>query len=300
MAEEMQAPIARKDFAEWAGATYRLYENIRQMDGSLLGCTRYDLLPEVNALFVGNPEKLHATMDLCGLYDKRLGEFRFITKELTAIVDGLTEQELWNRPTQGPNLLQLVTSYTQNAVERGYETEPYAEKYDKQKRTVRAGLNAMTAYAGVLAARGEENAVLELRDLAMDMRAFWQDPLYEIYEKDGARMERQYAARFDQAVTAASESGQPPEFNTEKARAILRGLSVHAEEEAVGNGNLYSVWRCSCLAKQIWDEHPSVRTAFHGGFTVDIREQYTELESTGSINLPELEQTVKGMEMGGM
>ena len=194
----------------------------------------------------------------------------------------------------------MTKGWGSSASSQRNETEPYAEKYDKQKRTVRAGLNAMTAYAGVLAARGEENAVLELRDLAMDMRAFWQDPLYEIYEKAGARMERQYAARFDQAVTAASESGQPPEFNTEKARAILRGLSVHAEEEAVGNGNLYSVWRCSCLAKQIWDEHPSVRTAFHGGFTVDIREQYTELESTGSINLPELEQTVKGMEMGGM
>lgn len=298
MREEMQAPIARKDFAEWAGATYRLYENIRLMDGSLLGCTRHDLLPEVNALFVGSPENLHETMDLCGLYDKRLGEFRFITKELAAIVDGLTEQELWNRSTQGPNLLQLVASYAKNAVERGYETEPYSEKYDKQERTVRTGLNAMTAYAGVLAAQGEEDAVLELRELAMDMRAFWQDYLYTIYEKVGARMERRYAEKFDRAVTAARESGQPPAFNTEKARAILRGLSVHAEEEAVGNGNLYSVWRCSRLAKRIWDEYPSVRAAFHGDFTVDIREQYTELESTNS--LPEPEQPAKGMEMGGM
>ena len=52
---------------------------------------------------------------------------------------------------------------------------------------MRAGLNAMTAYAGVLASRGEEDAILELRDLAMYMREFWQDFLYAIYEKAGAR-----------------------------------------------------------------------------------------------------------------
>lgn len=73
MVGELQAPIARKDFQEWAGAEYRLHENIRQADGSALGCTRHDLLPEVTALFVGSPEKLHATMDLCGLYDKGWG-----------------------------------------------------------------------------------------------------------------------------------------------------------------------------------------------------------------------------------
>lgn len=209
MLGEMQAPISRKDFQEWAGADYRLYENIRQADGSVLGCTRHDLLPEVNALFVGSPENLHATMDLCGLYDKRLGEFRYITKELAAVVDGLSEPELWDRSTQGPNLLQLVTSYAKNAAEHGYKTQPYAEVYDQQERTVRKGLNAMTAYAGVLAARGEENAVLELRDLAMYMREFWQDYLYSIYKKAGARMERQYSEKFDQAVTAARASGQP-------------------------------------------------------------------------------------------
>ena len=297
MAEEMRAPIARKDFQEWAGATDRLYEHIRQADGSLLGCTRYDLLPEVSALFIDSPENIQGTMELCGLYDRKLGEFRFITKELAAIVDGLAEQELWDRSTQGPNLLQLVTSYAQNAAERGYETEPYAEEYGKQARTVRAGLNAMTSYAGVLAARGEEHAVLELRELALDMRAFWQDPFYEVYEKAGARMERQYAEKFDRAVTAARETGQPPAFNAEKARAILRGLSVHAEEEAVGNGNLYSVWRCSRVAKMIWDEHPSVRTAFCGDFTVDTRERYTEL---GSMDETTPEHQMETIEMGGM
>ena len=148
MAEEMRAPIARKDFQEWAGATYRLYEHIRQADGALLGCTRYDLLPEVSALFIDSPENIQGTMELCGLYDRKLGEFRFITKELAAIVDGLAEQELWDRSTQGPNLLQLVTSYAQNAADRGYETEPYAEEYGKQARTVRAGLNAILRRVG--------------------------------------------------------------------------------------------------------------------------------------------------------
>lgn len=98
-------------------------------------------------------------------------------------------------------------------------------------------------------------------------------------------MERQYAGKLDRAVAAAHESGQPPAFSTEKARSILRSLSVHAEEEAVGNGNLYAVWRCSRLAKQIWEEYPSVKSAFCGDFTADTREQYTELGSTNTMTM---------------
>ena len=300
MWDEMQAPVARKDFQEWAGAEYRLYENIRQTDGSVMTCTRHDRLPDVCALFVCSPEDLRETMELCGPYDKKLGEFRYINQKMASVVDGLSGRELWDRSKQGPNLLQLVTSYAKNAVRQGYEVYSYAKGYDELERTVRTGLNAMTAYAGVLAARGEEDAVQDLRDLALSMRSFWQDPLYAFYEKAGARMERQYSEKFDQAVTAARASGQPPAFNTEKARAILRGLSIHAEEESVGNENLYSVWRCSRLAKRIWDEYPSVKTAFCGNFVVDTREQYTELGSTGSVSQPEPEQQAKGMEMGGI
>ena len=285
MWEEMQAPVTRKDFQEWAEAEYRLYENIRQTDGTVMTCTRHDLLPDVCALFAGSPENLRETMDLCGLYDKKLGEFRYINQKMASVVEGLSGRELWDRSKQGPNLLQLVTSYAKNAVRQGYEVYSYAKGYDELERTVRTGLNAMTAYAGVLAARGEEDAVQDLRDLALSMQSFWQDPLYDVYEKAGARMERQYTEKFDRAVAAARESGQPPAFGAEKARAILRGLSVHAEEEAVGNGNLYSVWWCSRLAKRIWEEYPSVKTAFHGGFTIDTSERYTKFGSTDSGHL---------------
>ena len=285
MAKEMQAPIARKDFQEWAGAVYRLYENIRRADGSSLSCTRHDLLPEVHALFVGSPENFHATMELCGLYDERLGEFRFINKELACLVDGLGDQELWNRSTQGENLLQLVMSYAENAIRQGYKTDLHTEEYDFLCQTVQTGLDAMTDYTGVLAARGEENAVLELRELALDIRAFWQDPLYAIYEKAGAKLERQYTEKFDQAVATAHKSGQAPVFGVEKARSILQTLSVHAEEEATENGNLYSVWRCSRLAKQLWDEYPSIKTRFRGSFTVDTSERYTKFGSIDSEHL---------------
>lgn len=285
MAKEMQAPIARKDFQEWAGAVYRLYENIRLADGSSLSCTRHDLLPEVHALFVGSPENFHATMELCGLYDERLGEFRFINKELACLVDGLGDQELWNRSTQGENLLQLVMSYAENAIRQGYKTDLHTVEYDSLCQTVQTGLDAMTDYTGVLAARGEENAVLELRELALDIRAFWQDPLYAIYEKAGAKLERQYTEKFDQAVATAHKSGQAPVFGVEKARSILQTLSVHAEEEATENGNLYSVWRCSRLAKQLWDEYPSIKTRFRGSFTVDTSERYTKFGSIDSEHL---------------
>ena len=208
MWDEMQAPVARKDFQEWAGAEYRLYENIRQTDGSFMTCTRHDLLPDVCALFVCSPEDLRETMELCGPYDKKLGEFRYINQKMASAVDGLSGRELWDRTKQGPNLLQLVTSYAKNAVRQGYEVYSYAKGYDELERTVRTGLNAMTAYAGVLAARGEEDAVQDLRDLALSMRSFWQDPLYAFYEKAGVRMERQYTEKFDRAVAAARESAR--------------------------------------------------------------------------------------------
>ena len=158
MWDEMQAPVARKDFQEWAGAEYRLYENIRQTDGSFMTCTRHDLLPDVCALFVCSPEDLRETMELCGPYDKKLGEFRYINQKMASAVDGLSGRELWDRTKQGPNLLQLVTSYAKNAVRQGYEVYSYAKGYDELERTVRTGLNAMTAYAGVLA-RSEERRV---------------------------------------------------------------------------------------------------------------------------------------------
>ena len=216
---------------------------------------------------------------------QKLGEFRYINQKMASVVDGLSGRELWDRSKQGPNLLQLVTSYAKNAVRQGYEVYSYAKGYDELERTVRTGLNAMTAYAGVLAAQGKESAMQDLRNMALYMRSFWQDPLYAFYEKAGARMERQYTEKFDRAVAAAHESGQPPAFGAEKARAILRGLSVHAEEEAVGNGKLYSVWWCSRLAKQLWDVFPSVKTAFQGDFTIDTSERYTKFGSTDSGHL---------------
>lgn len=181
--------------------------------------------------------------------------------------------------------LTVSSHLRKNAVRQGYETYPHTRGYDELERTVRRCLNAMTTYAGVLAAQEKERAVQDLRNMARYMQSFWQDPLYAFYEKAGARMERQYTEKFDRAVASARESGQPPAFGAEKARAILRGLSVHAEEEAVGNGDLYSVWWCSRLAKQLWDVFPSIKTAFHGGFTIDTSDRYTKFGSTDSGHL---------------
>ena len=47
-------------------------------------------------------------------------------------------------------------------------------------------LSAMIDYAAVLSARGEQNAVLDTRDLAIEMLYFWRDSIYHTYEKGRA------------------------------------------------------------------------------------------------------------------
>lgn len=184
---------------------------------------------------------------------------------------------MWDRTRQGPNLMQLVKNYGRNAVAQGgYKVSKTTIEYDAFRRTVFAGLNAMASYAGVLAARGEETALLDLRDLAFQMHPFWQDYLYQEYQKVGEKLERQYHEKFDRAVELARESGQPPAFDGQKASAILKALDIHAQEELYGNGNQFAVWQCSHLAKRLQEEYPRVRTDFGQNSPADHCERFTQ------------------------
>jgi len=269
--EPLQAPVSRYAFQEWANRDRHEDLYVRQASGKVLGFHRYDILPEVYLLFAGDPEHMYETMDPCGLYDKKTREFRFVNRTMSACVDGLSETELWNRNKQGPNLMQLVGSYGKNAVEQGgYKVDRTDVRYDELRRTVFSGLNAMASYAGMLAAKGEDAAVLDLRDLALDMHPFWQDFLYSEYQKAGNKQERQYQEKFDGAVSLARESGKPPSFGIQKVSAMLKALRIHAEEELYGNENRFAVWQCSQLAKRLRSEYPFVRTGFGQNFPLDV------------------------------
>ncbi len=272
--EPIQAPASREAFRQWVEDNHLAPMNVRQTDGRILGFHKYDILPEVCLLFAGDPEHLYATMDPCGLYDKKKQEFRFVSRTMAACVDGLSEAELWDRAVQGPNLMQLVKGYGKHAVEQGgYQINPVTVEYDGLRRKVFAGLNAMTGY-GVLAVRGEETALLDLRDLAFEMQWFWRDCVYSEYEKGGKKQEQQYREKFDNAVSLARESRQPPPFDGQKAGAILKALDIHAEEELMDNENHFPVWQCSRLAKRLQEEYPRVKSTFGQRFPADYSERF--------------------------
>jgi len=272
--EPIQAPVSREIFRQWVEDYHLAPMVVRQAEGSL-GFHKYAILPEICLLFAGEPEHLYATMDPCGLYDRKKQEFRFVNRTMAACVEGLSEAELWDRVAQGPNLMQLVKGYGKHAVEQGgYQIDPVTMEYDGLRRKVFTGLNAMTGYAGVLAARNEEDALLDLRDLAFEMQWFWRDCVYSEYEKGGIKQEQQYREKFDNAVSLARETGQPPLFDGQKAGAVLKALDVHATEDLLGNGNYFTVWQCSRLAKRLQEEYPRVRTEFGRRFPADYSERF--------------------------
>lgn len=134
----------------------------------------------------------------------------------------------------------------------------------------------MASYAGVLAARGEEAALPALRDLAFDMRRFWQDAVYDEYQKGGLKQEQQYRKKFESAISLARESGQPPLFDSQKAGVIMKALSLYADEALNGNGERFPVWQCSRLALRLQEEYPRVKADFGKRICVDRSPRFME------------------------
>ena len=136
----------------------------------------------------------------------------------------------------------------------------------------------MAEYAAVLAARSEKDAVLDVRDLAVEMLHFWCDPVYMTYERGYEKVEQQYLQGFDQAIATAMESGQAPAFSSDKAHSILRGLAIHAEE-VTQNEDAFSVWECCRLAKHVAMDYPDQCSVFNGDFAADYSEHFTNFGS---------------------
>ena len=277
---EVQSPVSRDTLREWTEDRHGVYMNVRTDSDKVLTLYNDTLFPEISVLFIGEAENFNDTVEICGMYDSRTQEFRFISDQLASIVDGVSEMERWQGVHASEDVYARISSYAKEAVEtKGYQ---FQNKMDSQFAEIRqdaqSALSVMAEYAAVLAARGEKDAVLDVRDLAVEMLHFWRDPVYMTYERGYEKVERHYLERFDQAVSTAMESGQAPAFSSDKAHSLLQGLAIHAEE-VTQNEDAFSVWECCRLAKRIATDYPSQCAVFSGDFTADYSERFTRFGS---------------------
>ena len=278
--DTVQALVSREQFQQWSEDKHGVFMNVRQDGGNDLTVYSDMRFPEITVLFLGEAEKFRDTAEICGMYDGRVQEFRFISDQLASIVDGISEMERWQGDHSSEDVYARITSYVKEAVEaRGYRFQNEMDaQFAEIRQDAQSAVAAMVDYAAVLAARGEKDAVLDVRDLAQGMLHFWRDPVYETYEKGYEKVERQYLERFDQAVAAAVESGQAPAFDSGKAHSVLRGLALHAEESAQ-NEDAFSVWECCRLAKRVAGDYPEQIAVFNGDFTADYGDRFTNFGS---------------------
>lgn len=111
---------------------------------------------------------------------------------------------------------------------------------DTTRRCI-AGLND---YAAQLAAQRQEEQIPRLRELCIEMAEFWglaEDDTLEAFQK----MEEQYGGAFDNAVSAARDSGHAPEMSEETRQSILDGLGIYAREMRC-NGPEFEDWAVEC------------------------------------------------------
>ena len=280
--------MSRDTLREWVEDRHGVYMDVRSEDDKVLRIYNETLFPESSVLFVGEAENFNDTVEICGMYDSRTQEFRFISDQLASIADGISETERWQGVHPSEDVYARISSYAKEAVEtKGYRFQnEMDEQFAKVRQDAQSVLPVMAEYAAVLAARGEKDAVLDVRDLAVEMLHFWRDPVYMTYERGYEKVEQQYLQGFDQAIATAMESGQAPVFSGDKAHSILQGLAIHAEE-VTQNEDAFSVWECCRLAKRVAKDHPDQCSVFNGDFTADYSERFTKFGSQDWQHLQE-------------
>ena len=210
-------------------------------------------------------------------------------------MDGLSKTEIYTGADTSEDVYEKIKQYAKKAIEeKGYQfKQPGSANHVESLRNARTALSAMAKYAEVLASKGEQSAVQDIRDLAWRMIYFWCDPVYLVYERGMEKVERQYMEQFDHAVAKSSASGHAASFSSEDAKAIFRGLAIHAEE-TTDNADDLSVWKCCRLAKRLGEDYPEEKELFRGKFTPNYNEQPPE-EAPQIVIRPEQESQKGGM-----
>ena len=117
-------------------------------------------------------------------------------------------------------------------------------QYRQYKDTIRKCIAGLTECAAQMAAQHQEEDLPQFRRLCIEMAEFWgltDDDTPKGYQK----MAEQYGSVFDQAVSAARESGQAPEMSEQARQSVLDGLDLYAREMRANDKSLED-WAVEC------------------------------------------------------
>ena len=135
-------------------------------------------------------------------------------------------------------------------------------QYQMYKNTMRQCIAGLTEHAAQLTAQGQEEKLPRLRRLCIEMAEFWV--LTEDNTPKGCHeMAEQYGRDFDQAVSAARDSGCAPDMDEQTKENILSGLELHAQEMRANDEDLEN-WAVECdilagsLKKQWYPAQPGM------------------------------------------
>ena len=142
---------------------------------------------------------------------------------------------------------------------------------------VMAAVNALVDHAAILAKNGGRDFLPDLRDLVNEMLWVWA-PEDAAAGMGPTVLQKEYHKKINAAV-----KGQPAELrvSARQAGAIVRGLSIHAEEMGK-QGSLLSIWQCCRLAKRLREDCTGQTVqplALHGDFEIDESPRFIKFGS---------------------
>ncbi len=156
------------------------------------------------------------------------------------------------------------TGLSQPEASKAYTLDELLERigpqYQAYKLTMRQCIAGLTEQAAWLAAQNQEEQFPCLRQLCIEMAEFWG--LTEDDTPKGYReMAEQFGSVFDNAVSAARDSGHAPELSEQTKQNILDGLELYAQEMRANDDQLED-WavECEILAEDL-EEHWQLEAA---------------------------------------
>ena len=130
--------------------------------------------------------------------------------------------------------------------------EPTYQLYESYIRKCVAGL---TTVAAQRAALHQEEHLPKFQKIILEMVPFWGlDGGIDVDAETSRRMEQQYRESFDQAVSAAWQSGQAPLIPDSTKKEILIALEIHRQELENNDGPDEWIEECVTLMRQLQSE----------------------------------------------
>ena len=130
--------------------------------------------------------------------------------------------------------------------------EPTYQVYEDYIRACVAGLTTVAAQRTALHQEGD---IPKLREIVLKLVPFWGlDGGIDADQETSQRIERQYRESFDQAVSAARQSGKAPSLPDSAKKEILIALEIHRQE--LENDGEVDDWieECVTLMEQLRSE----------------------------------------------